>query len=388
MDIIRLRELIEQGRETDFLDFKEQFHENNAYLLHDILCLANNTRFQDAYIVFGINDRGETVGVENDQKRIKSANIHDFLNNIRHLFFNNEIPEVDVVKQPDSGHEIDILEIKSTLKVPYFLIEEYKKCGVTVRSGHIYTRTGDRNTPIDQCAPPDQTIKLWEKRFGRLENNLNKLLIYLDDLPNWKKESIWNEYRDRYYYEPDSTFVIEKILDNEDEYSPPRYKGQPYGISTMSRGYCKCIANQIVIYSGTIYYIDGAKSIISETKYHPFRFIHQNNLVLAMDFYLMNSVEYKLLPLFNQVRDGFSDFGLNLFLDQTLVFSSLAEVDSFKGVVEKNIDSIIRKVEESSGIKFEDEPYDRRKHDEFRIHTGRILKEIQHKTQLKGVVKS
>lgn len=65
MDIDRLEQLIEHGYENDCLDFKEQFHENKAELLHDILCLANNTQFQNAYILFGIDDKRVTTGVEN-----------------------------------------------------------------------------------------------------------------------------------------------------------------------------------------------------------------------------------------------------------------------------------------------------------------------------------
>src|SRR5690606_36163159 len=134
------------------------------------------------------------------------------------------------------GHVIDVLEIKSTLKVPYFLTECYKDGKIMVRSGHIYTRSKDRNTPINQCASPDQTIKLWEKRFGRLENHLVKFLIYLDDLPNWKSEKLWSENQFRYYYEPEPIFTIERTINFEDTGSLPSYQAQPYGISSMYRG--------------------------------------------------------------------------------------------------------------------------------------------------------
>ena len=383
MDIDRLEELIEHGYENDCLDFKEQFHENKAELLHDILCLANNTQFQNAYILFGIDDKRVTTGVENHERRINSANIHDFLNNNRSKFFNNALPKVDVSTLYHSGHEIDVLEIKSTLNVPYFLIEQYQDDKKIVHSGHIYSRSGDRNTPINQCSSSDQTIKLWEKRFGRLENHFNKFLIYLDDLSNWKEEQLQNENFVRFYYEPEPMLIVERTIDFEDADSLPYYQAQPYGLTSIYRGSYKCITYPVTVDSGDIYYIDGTNSVFSNTLYSVFQFTPSNNLLLSMDYYLENSIEYKLLSLFNPKRDAFTNLGLDMFLNQTLVFCSELEVDKFKKEVELNIRDIIKKIEESSGIDFKDAPYERRKHDLFRIHTGRILKEMHRNHQLR-----
>jgi len=104
-----------------------------------------------------------------------------------------------------------------------------------------------------------------------------------------------------------------------------------------------------------------------------------------MDYYFEDSIGYKLLSLLNQQRNDFTNLGLNLVLNQTLVFCSQLEVDRFKKEVEKNIEDIIRKIEESSNINFKDAPYERRKHDQFRIHTGRILKDMQRNLQLKDL---
>ena len=46
-----LTELVESlictGREDDWWDFKECYHEDRAALLHDIICLANNRADRD-----------------------------------------------------------------------------------------------------------------------------------------------------------------------------------------------------------------------------------------------------------------------------------------------------------------------------------------------------
>lgn len=72
--------LIQTGREDDWWDFKECYHEDKASLLHDIICLANNRANKDAYLIFGVQDKTFNImGVENDTNRKNQQNIVDFL---------------------------------------------------------------------------------------------------------------------------------------------------------------------------------------------------------------------------------------------------------------------------------------------------------------------
>ena len=50
--------LINKASEGSYWDFKQSWHSNNADLLKDIICMANNTTIdmQDGYIIFGIED--------------------------------------------------------------------------------------------------------------------------------------------------------------------------------------------------------------------------------------------------------------------------------------------------------------------------------------------
>ena len=68
-----LTELVESlictGREDDWWDFKECYHEDRAALLHDIICLANNRADRDTYLILGVRDKTfEIMGVENDPR--------------------------------------------------------------------------------------------------------------------------------------------------------------------------------------------------------------------------------------------------------------------------------------------------------------------------------
>ena len=49
-----IRELISLKQEGSYWDFKREWHSNNADLLHDIICYANNLVNRDCYIIIGI----------------------------------------------------------------------------------------------------------------------------------------------------------------------------------------------------------------------------------------------------------------------------------------------------------------------------------------------
>ncbi|MGK7953389.1 MAG: RNA-binding domain-containing protein [Xenococcaceae cyanobacterium] len=87
--MVNLEKLLRQ-EEYESLDFKQQFHENNLKLLHDLLCLANAYIEEDRYLVFGITDDKKIIGVQSDSNRKKNANIQDL---VRQANFNrNQIP--------------------------------------------------------------------------------------------------------------------------------------------------------------------------------------------------------------------------------------------------------------------------------------------------------
>ena len=58
-----IRQLIELSAEGEYWDFKQQWHSNNAELLHDIICMANNLVNRDAYIIVGVADSKSVQGV-------------------------------------------------------------------------------------------------------------------------------------------------------------------------------------------------------------------------------------------------------------------------------------------------------------------------------------
>ena len=69
---------INSHREASNYDFKQEWHASakDGDLLHDILCLANNVENLDSYLIVGVTDTYDVVGVR-DWK--KSNEIFDFL---------------------------------------------------------------------------------------------------------------------------------------------------------------------------------------------------------------------------------------------------------------------------------------------------------------------
>lgn len=162
--MLNIQSLISQ-KESESLDFKREFHENNAKLLHDILCLSNSFNEGDRFIVFGVANDKTVYGVENDPNKKTNADLHDFLRQV-HL---NKIPQIELTLHQVDGHEIGLLRIMNTPKKPYFLRKDFQAAKTNVRAGVIYTRLGDTNIPLNETAPEDHIEIMWKERFGLLK---------------------------------------------------------------------------------------------------------------------------------------------------------------------------------------------------------------------------
>jgi hypothetical protein len=162
--MLDLQNLISQ-KESESLDFKREFHENNAQLLHDILCLSNSYYQGDRFIIFGVANDKTVLGVENDPNKKTNADLHDFLRQV-HL---NKIPQVELTFHQFSGHEIGVLRIVNTPNKPYFIRKDFQVGRATVRAGVVYTRLSDTNIPRNETAPEDHIEIMWKERFRILK---------------------------------------------------------------------------------------------------------------------------------------------------------------------------------------------------------------------------
>ncbi|MEB6548862.1 ATP-binding protein [Heyndrickxia sporothermodurans] len=116
--------LINKRAERDYWDFKQEWHKDNERLLHDILCFANTVHDRDSYLIIGVSDDGEIIGL-NEKNRIKQVTILDLLSNV--VFAGDNTPEIKVETIRIDGKEIDILTVFNSYNVPFYLKKKSKR---------------------------------------------------------------------------------------------------------------------------------------------------------------------------------------------------------------------------------------------------------------------
>ena len=105
--------------QCEHLDFKREWHDNNFDLVHDLLCLANAYTNNDRYIIFGIDDDGNIIGITENENRLKDNKIYDLLT--KHKPRLNRIPTISVEEHNIDEKIIDVLIIKNRPDKPFFI---------------------------------------------------------------------------------------------------------------------------------------------------------------------------------------------------------------------------------------------------------------------------
>jgi len=179
--------LIQENRgENTHIDFKKTFKDEggNPYLVHDILCLANADYNGDRFLLFGVDDAANIVGIGADPNRKNREKIADMLGNamINHpLIF-------DMYTVNLKGVEIDVLQIPNLSHKPYYLMKDYCEHNKTVvRCGVVYTRYGNKNTDRDGSAKEIEMDKMWRERFGLTQLPLQRMLNYIEGTSQWSR---------------------------------------------------------------------------------------------------------------------------------------------------------------------------------------------------------
>ena len=178
-----IESLIASGREDSYWDFKQEWHNNKADLLHDIICLANNRDFRESYLIVGVTNAGDVVGIQSDEGRRNTQQLNDFLS--AQNFIGGLRPVVQVETLEIENHEIDVVAIKASRNVPFILARKYR----TLAQGAVYTRIVDANTPRDSTASNDQQEMLWRHRFHLDASPIERLKHYLKNPDNWEQSA-------------------------------------------------------------------------------------------------------------------------------------------------------------------------------------------------------
>lgn len=208
IDCLFLERLLNEG-ESEYVDFKEGYYSQGKKIdfLHDILCMANSSSPNDRYVIFGVSDDKQIIGIPDTIfSNMNTADIVDWLRKVK---LNKELYNyISLHKIYYDNKKIIILRIKNIPLKPFVLTQDYKYGGKILRTGVVYTRNRDTNTPINSAASDYETSLMWRERFGLDKKISEKALELLKDYDSWEYEGS----TDSLYYNTDPDY---KILNTE-----------------------------------------------------------------------------------------------------------------------------------------------------------------------------
>lgn len=363
---MKIHKLISKKTEGDYWDFKQEWHKDNERLLHDILCLANTIHDRDCYLIIGVSDEGEVLGVDGEN-RVKQAAILDLLSNT--FFAGDNVPELKVETISINNKAIDILTVFNSYKVPFYLKTKSKKYQ-SIKEGFIYTRIGDKNTPINQNANIQQIEWLWKKRLGLTHPPLTQIINRLENKTEW----IQNNGIHYNIYKPEFKLLEEY----DDEYE--RRSGEFYIYSQTNSKFMykdlKIMSHETILASFQLVVLDSGRY---KTPIPEYGFVggdrYSRDYKYPYRYYLKNSTAYKLQEFFYD-DDEMEEVHAKRNLDEVvLYFENEEENLAFEAYVEFNLTTIENYINNAKQVHFSIDTSNERetKINKYRLSVGLAL---------------
>ncbi|UII55669.1 ATP-binding protein [Cytobacillus spongiae] len=340
----KIYKLISKKTEGEYWDFKQEWHKDNERLLHDILCFANTVHDMDCYIIIGVSDDGEIIGLS-DEHRVKQVAILDLLSNT--VFAGDNTPEVSVETIRIDCKDIDILTIYNTYNVPFYLKKKGKRYS-NIKEGCIYTRIGDKNTSISQNANMQQIEMLWKKRLGLTQPPLKQIVNRL------KNKSEWVENNETHYniYKPEFKLVEEYEDDEYDRRSEEFYVYSQTNSKFMYKN-LKIMCNETVLEDFQLVILDSGRF---KTPIPQWGYVGRDqwgiNHKYSYKYYLKDSIDYELQQFFFDDEDMEEVYAKRNLDEVVLYFENEAEKLSFESYVECKLTIIDSNITESEKVHF------------------------------------
>lgn len=336
-----IKKLIEtfltQRRESDQWDIKQEWHDNVADLIKDIICFANTIHDKDCYIIFGVNDELKVCGMQN--KRYKQSDILDTLSNLQ--FAGDIVPQIELKTismqssyAPYDVVDVDVLIIYNTNMTPIYLKKRYGE----MIQGCIYSRIGDKNTQNNGNSEMWQIEMLWRKRLGLIKPPFE----YIIDSLSRKLE--WREYKGSWYniYKPE--YVVRNNWD-EDNHSDTDDFYSYSQVNESTHFYTlEIIVNNTVLEEYQTVCLDGGRLLVpvpelgifsewskSEEKYYR--------------YYIEDNDRYKILKFLYNSEKSEERMAYNNLLKTVLLFSSDEERICFESYVNRSYSDFVRRIE-------------------------------------------
>lgn len=286
--------------EDEYHDFKAQWYSKNdrAELIKDIFSFVNTSHHKDCYLIIGVNDNHEVVGVENDSNRLNTQKITDFLHSLP--IANAHTPKIKVTPITVENHTVDVIVIKDTLDVPVYLDEDKrpKYANRPIHAGQIFARENDTNTPIDESASDYLVQRLWKKRFGLDLTIQQQYVSKLKDVNNWE---YFEADKIGFLYNVDPDYCM--FLEEDDE---NRYRVESYALGQFRArmDWQKLVLKyrNRTISEFLVVFLDGARFMTLTPNLGSINPLSDN--LLTFQYFIADTLEYTVERLFLSMKQG------------------------------------------------------------------------------------
>lgn len=352
---------LQQGKEGECWDFKQEWHENMPDLIKDIICFANTVHDENCYLIFGVADDLQIEGMKKERR--KQADIIDAISKL--TFAGDVYPKIEVETIQLAGHELDILIVFNTAKTPIYLKKSYGN----MKKGCIYLRNGDRNTPDNENADITDIENLWRKRLGLTKPPFEYILDRMHNKLEWKES---NGY---YYniYQPEYTI---QIIQCEDHYA--EFYAYTMINPVVSYELLNIIYRNTVLESYQLVALDSRRLRVPTPE---MAFICHDGYSMSSEYsyryYIKESNQYRILSFLYDPDNKDERYTFERLKNVVLIYQSLEEKDAFESFVKNNqymVDRYLRRVDKYNGVVAGDET--RTKVFRERLRLGVALNEL------------
>ncbi len=323
-----LTTLIYKKSEGEYWDYKQEWHKDNERLLLDILCFANTVHNKDCYLIIGVADNGDIIGLTDESPNRKNqAAVLDLLSNS--MFAGDYVPDISIETILIEGKEVDILTVFNSYNVPFYLKSKTKRYH-TIVDGYIYSRKGDRNTSVSENSSMQQIELLWKKRLGLLSPPLEQIISRM------RNKSEWQEIGNTYYnvFNPDFKIVEEW---DEEEYRDYKREFYSYNQCNESTHYINLniLCRETVLKGFQVVLLDSGRY---KTTTPTWGFIHDpirySESLYAYKYILEDSIDYAVQQfIYNEDSDD-ARIAKERFDEVVLYFENKQEQEEFHQLIE------------------------------------------------------
>jgi len=307
---------LNQCKEGDYWNFKQEWHHNMEDLIKDIICFANTVHDEKCYLIFGISDGFKVVGMS--ERRLRQADIIDALSYLQ--FAGDVVPQISVETICIQHIDVDVLIIDNVERTPVYLKKDYGK----MKRGCIYARVQDRNTPNNDNAEIGVIENLWRKRLGLTKSPYEYIM---DRLQNQQE---WAEFGEDFYNIYKLEFRIHRYKDPESDELVAEFYAYTQADSNVSYSMTDIIASNTVMDSYQIVHLDGGRLSIPVPEWGYIPGDKWNHEHCSYKNYVEDSNTYRLLKFMYDPEKLEQKMAYKMLMKVVLLFKSEEERKAFE----------------------------------------------------------